>query len=264
MNYLYLTIPLVNWQAYSDTGEMDLVTIAFDNPMTVEVQTKLLRKFLRDSFVYTVADNSTDKATRKQIYQLCRNLGVNYLALPPQFGVANPSLSHGLAMNWVYQKYLRWRNRKLFGFIDHDVFPLKETNISKEMNKTDIWGLPQKRGRRWYLWAGFCFFRREVFSRQFPNFLPAEGLDTGGGNWENIYQKRKFNFELEQKHSYRRITRQGHMVPLSGGAKEITLLNQGTLAEVFGDWCHIFGFSWRKKSSNYYKHRFLTQMIGKC
>ena len=46
-------------------------------------------------------------------------------------------------------------------------------------------------GERWYLWAGYCFFRTEIFDgvdADFGQDWPI-GLDTGGGNWRTIYSR---------------------------------------------------------------------------
>jgi hypothetical protein len=44
-------------------------------------------------------------------------------------------------------------------------------------------------GERWFLWAGFCFFRFAAIADRPLDFRPDYfgGLDTGGRNWEILY-----------------------------------------------------------------------------
>jgi hypothetical protein len=52
---------------------------------------------------------------------------------------------------------------------------------------------------RWYLWAGFCFFRFSLAEKLPLNFSQAWfiELDTGGANWNVLYQNHALS-ALEQ------------------------------------------------------------------
>jgi hypothetical protein len=108
--------------------------------------------------------------------------------LPPNpFTGLDPSLSHGLALNFVYEKYLAPRGLEFLGFLDHDIFPTAPTRVIELLERAPVFGRPQVRGSRWYLWPGFCFFRREYLRGKTVDFRPGEGCDTGGKNWKSLY-----------------------------------------------------------------------------
>lgn len=175
---------------------IDLITIAFNNPFLVENQMRLIKKRLVDTnYSHTIADNSSDPSARKEISELCKRENIGYISLPKDYVrifTKRPSYSHGAAMNWVYYNYIRPRNSAFFGFIDHDLFPIKDYSILEKIKNQDFYGHIKERGRFWYLWAGFCFFKTEKVSSFKLNFFPfiKEGtyLDTGGSNYPALYE----------------------------------------------------------------------------
>lgn len=217
----------------SKRATVDIVTVAFNNEMVIEQQERLLRKYLLDSFSYTVADNSPDPEKRHIIRRLCIDKGVGYVSLPPNpYNGKNSSLSHGLALNWIYNNYIILRKTECFGFIDHDIFPVKPTSILSFLEQSPVFGLIQERGDKWYLWPGFCFFLRDFIDDKIVNFLPGNDADTGGRNWESIY----YNLDRQQipviKHEYGNL-REG-------------VDPQSDLFERIGDWVHTFNASYWK------------------
>ena len=95
-----------------DPARLDLATIAFNNPMVISEQIRLLRKNLQDPFEYTVADQSPDPELAARIRRVCAEAEVGYLMLPRGRLRLNPSISHGRALNWVLANYLDWRCRR--------------------------------------------------------------------------------------------------------------------------------------------------------
>jgi len=179
---------------------LDLVTVAFNSQTTIAWQIKFLKKHLKDSFNYTVADNSPSDESARDIERLCGESGVGYIRLPknPYTGrLAN--WSHGLALNWVYKNFFFSRGAAYFGFLDHDIFPTEPTNIIPILKQHPIYGAVHGRKGAWYLWPGFCFFRQEVFKGKKVNFSSTSiftwrpvgilDTDTGGGNWRAVYSK---------------------------------------------------------------------------
>src|SRR4029078_397803 len=105
-----------------------------------------------------------------------------------------PSRSHGLALNWALENVVKPRRPTAFGFVDADIFPLAATNPFEPLARQEFFGVVRNSGARWFLWAGFCFFRFSLIERFHLDFSQAWflGLDTGGANWSVLFR----NYEL--------------------------------------------------------------------
>jgi hypothetical protein len=192
---LYLSRPAritqlpTDWMA--EKNDAICYSIAFNHFICIDVLIEYWHKFARNTAL-VIVDNSSKKEAQQQICALCAEQGVPYLRLPANFEW-NQNRSHALAMNWIYQNLVqKWRPR-LFGFLDHDCFPYAPFDLSKSMGCCNIFG--NKRISKidptyWNIWAGFCFFRLsrlENFKIDFTHSIEL-GLDTGGSNWNSIYQ----------------------------------------------------------------------------
>jgi hypothetical protein len=168
-------------------AELELGTIAFNNAEVVADQITALRELLEDDYRYSVFDNSTDEGAREQIRSTCRESDVSYFQLPANpMSRMNPSRSHGVAMNWAHRNVLARTGSACFGFLDPDIYPTVRCSILAAMGDQRCYGRLIQRGRAWYLWAGFCFFRNPMPAAL--NFLPVGDLDTGGANWRRLYR----------------------------------------------------------------------------
>ena len=188
-------------------SEIDIVTIAFNNPLIIDYQIQLLRKNITDKFTHIIADNSNDVKIRMTISNLCKSYNVDYVSIP--FNNYFRNKSHGAAMHWVYKNVLKKRNNLYFGFIDHDIFPTNPYSIIERM-RNDIYGrvihsyLPNGYNEKiteeypyWSLWAGFYFlkarllYNEDVYGYNFnpKSFQKGSFLDTGGGLWDVLMSK---------------------------------------------------------------------------
>ena len=170
-------------------GKSLLVTIAFADPQVIEWQARLVRRYVPQA-LYIVADNSPDDASAAAIEAVALRLDVPYVRLPKN-PWQPPSRSHGIALNWMWRNVIRPGEPAAFGFIDDDLFPTAPDDPFALLSIQDFYGVVRPAGSRWFLWAGFCFYR---FDR--VKHLPLDfgqdwfnGLDTGGGNWRMIYRK---------------------------------------------------------------------------
>ncbi len=175
-------------------GRRVLVTIAFNDPGFVARQVALVGRNVADC-VHLVADNSTDAAAAAQIEAAAAATGSDYLRLPPGpwLKPEQGGRSHGLAMSWVWRNLLRPARPAAFGFIDHDIFPMRPTDPFAPLRDHVVAGQVRDRSDghgRWYLWAGFCFFPFDAVELRALNFSLdwAAGLDTGGANWFALYR----------------------------------------------------------------------------
>lgn len=172
-------------------GGRAMVTIGFNDPEILDRQIRAIRAFVTGA-THVIADNSRDDGRAAEIAALCTRLGAPYLRLPPNpWGPRSPSRSHGLAMNWVWRRLIRPARPEAFGFLDQDLAPLAPDDPFASLATQPVAGDKRWANGRWFLWAGYCFFRtafldavRVDFGQDWPL-----GLDTGGGNWARIYSR---------------------------------------------------------------------------
>lgn len=174
-------------------GRRVLVTVAFNDVEFIGWQAPLVKRHVAGAY-HLIADNSPDDAAAVRIEALAEANGCGYLRLRPGpwRRLEDGGRSHGLAMSWVWRNLLRPGRPEAFGFIDHDIFPLRPTDPFAPLADHAVAGQVRNRsGReRWYLWAGFCFFRFDVVAGRALDFSLdwAAGLDTGGRNWFELYR----------------------------------------------------------------------------
>jgi hypothetical protein len=179
---------------------LDIVSIAFNNEFLVEQQIRLIKKHLQDkNYTHIIADNSTDKEKRKRIQGICARYHIAYISLPfnPVYKfLKKASYAHGMAMNWVYYNFIQYRRPAIFGFIDHDLFPIENYSVREQFEKypnQDFFGVLRDRTQGWYLWAGLCFYKFDKIKSYKINFNPyvyrGIYLDTGGTNYVRMYSK---------------------------------------------------------------------------
>lgn len=75
---------------------------------------------------------------------------------------------------------------------------------------------------KWYVWPGLCFHSRVLLQGHQVNFMPVLYLDTGGGNYAQIYSKQtRDHFEMPdlERHPEKFYERFGpwiHIIRASG------------------------------------------------
>lgn len=171
-------------------GRQVMVTVAFEDAEAIEWQSRLLRRFVGEP-VYVIADNSRSENGAAAIEAVARSEGRPYLRLPgnPWSGHA-PSRSHGLALNWLWTNLIRRAGPAAFGFLDDDLFPTRPDDPFARLARQPVAGGVRKADPRWFLWAGFCFFRFDAV-RDLPLDFGQDwfaGMDTGGANWWPLYR----------------------------------------------------------------------------
>lgn len=222
------------------TGHIDLVTVAFNNEHLIKQQLLLLKKFIQDKPVhFTIADNSNIPGKRKIIKNICRELGAGYISMPQNMLQHYPggSYAHGSSLNWIYTNYIKLRRPTFFGFLDHDLFPIKTISISQLIGGQDFYGAINQRPKGWYLWAGLSIFRFKAVENLPLNFIPyieqGEYLDTGGANYPILYKK----YDIDKLHHIERKN-----IPLGEG----TDYHSDYIQYLNSEWLHIInGSNWK-------------------
>jgi hypothetical protein len=212
------------------------LVIAFEQPWALNWLLRMARRNLLDTTVL-VFDNSRSDSKRTEIEQVCKQNNAPYLALP-----SNPTRhvnrSHGMAMTWVYHNVVRAIKPRIFGFIDHDLIPVRKVSIANKLKGQPVYGLLYvgKFGF-WYLWAGYCFFDYAVTKGRSINFLYdfSRDLDTGGRNWNGLYR------DLDR--------RQLRTATFENVSTKVPSINDPRLVQfVDRDWLHIGGISYSYNS----------------
>ena len=185
----------------TNNRQIDIITVAFNNEAFIEYQIKLIQKYAIDPNIhFIVADNSSSSQKRQKIYELCHKNQIAYISLPRTLIAKYPggSYIHGTVLNWLYYNVIKIRQPYIFGFLDHDLFPIAPFSILEKLKKQDFYGRIREQGNKWWLWAGLCFFKYEKIKHLPLDFIPYMEdnlyLDTGGANYPILYK----NYDLQK------------------------------------------------------------------
>lgn len=212
----------------SKSEQVLLLTIAFNDAETIKLQYEQTKKYVTETFVYVVVDNSNDEQESEKIKNFCKKNTISYYRLPQMWNAISPSFSHGLALQYAYQHIVLKYKPSIVGFLDHDIFPIKQTSVQELVRGNPFFGLLQPRhGGVWYLWPGFLFFNLEILGSPKLDFTPRRGLDTGGGNYEALFKKYDVHSLPRCPHMYKTI-----------GVNE-----KKKRIEFIGGWLHVMGLS---------------------
>lgn len=236
--------------------ELDIVSIAYNKPHLIAKQAELVRKRILDAHRFIVVDNSSFPEAAKQIKDACGREKAIYVRSPANFGGCG-SANHGSCLNWAWANVVIPSSSQYFGFLDHDMFPIRKTTLVDKIKKGGgMYGAVHPAGSVWYFWPGFCFYDKTVVDRlrgtQSLNFMPKngllDGLDTGGCNWEPLYSKVKSS--------------DGDWA--AGGGSFVKLTDNAAIqlssAVKMGDWLHMLnGSEWMpdpngKKSGLFFEY----------
>lgn len=225
---------------------IDIITIAFNNTHVLLHQIELVKKNITDkNYKYLIADNSNNEEQSIKIAEICKEHNLGYIKLPKNkwLDKRSGSYSHGAALNWLYYNYVAKRNAKVFGFLDHDIYPLKSINIEEKVGSQGFYGYPRLKEHCWYIWPGLAFFENEKLSGINVNFSPCMVdkmyLDTGSSLFPVFYGK--FDRDKVNFASF-------HRFPLT----DIGYKNE-SLVEFIDDktWFHSANASYWKKVNKY-------------
>jgi hypothetical protein len=58
----------------------------------------------------------------------------------PFFSNKDPSVSHAMALNYLYDNYVSVSHAQYFGILDHDIFPIAPVQISDKLQNQPFLG----------------------------------------------------------------------------------------------------------------------------
>lgn len=163
--------------------KLHLYIIGFGRPDLLYEQHRLINKYLKDPFEMTVVDN-TPHPNDSLMRFTASNIGVNYIRS------SSKNYEHPDALNCAAEDAL-YRAVKFYGFLDHDIFPRRETEIVSVLKKVGFYGIGQFHSptKHKYLWPGFCFFSADWLKGRKLDFNGIRGIDKrddgdcGSMNW---------------------------------------------------------------------------------
>ena len=222
-----------DFDAQNFKPEFLIITIAFSNVNVIRHQIKLMDTKLKDKFTHFIVDNSDVAEQSSKIMELCRQHKRPYIRLTGNlFG--RGSDSHSLALNWAFRQLVLRFKPKYFGFLDHDIYPVKEETIIPLLDKQQIYGHLQHRDDYWYLWPGLCFFKfNELFDANVDfgaGNVNGVNVDTGGALYKTIYSKLNRDKIAFPSQRYEDL-REGDLI-------------QSDKVEYIGNWMHSFNGSY--------------------
>jgi hypothetical protein len=172
-------------------------SVAYNDPRLIAMQARLWTECVEDAQL-AILDNSLFLDASEQIRGIASDYCLPYIRLPNNPRVFG-SASHGLALNWFVVHILPSLTCEYFGFVDHDVFPLRR--LALRTRRLSIGGMDgtlvqgSVNARVWWIWPGFSFWRTDLLRGIELDFLPGEILssglrvDTGGLNWLTLYSQ---------------------------------------------------------------------------
>ena len=185
--------------------EFEIYTIAFNNDKVIDYQIKFMKKNFKDEHLHIIVDNSSDNEISEKIRKICIEQDTMYIRLPENNLFT--SQSHALALNYTCKNIIDKRWCKYFGFLDHDIFPIKKTTILPYLKRQKMYGYLLDREKLEYarnartIWPGFCFFDKSISKkfdfRPIKSLFPLYALDTWGKNYKLLfrrYDKNKLDF----------------------------------------------------------------------
>lgn len=224
-----------------------LASIAFNQPRLISEQIRLLEQNLQDEFNLIVFDNSSTPLAARQIEMASTGKGIPYRRLGSRL--------HHEGLNKAARVI---SDANYFGFLDHDIFPIRPTTLIDKIEEAGFYGVGQRHPAtgHLYLWPGFCFFSREWLNGRPLDFSGIRDGDhrndgdTGSGLWP-LFSEEDWSKLFRAEHSHRPI-REPDEYGLQSWGYEI----------IGGDWLHFTNAShWMRVPNPQERDRLLFELL---
>lgn len=146
-------------QEESSPMTVKVFTSVVNKPEFLELQAKLLKKFMINDYEFFVIDDARDPLTSEQFRMIAEANNITYIKntsqLPVPF-IENDACAN--AIQWTYDNIICQRfPENLIMFIDSDMFPIDYLDVEEYMRDEVFSGQPQHRGHVIYSWNGIMF-----------------------------------------------------------------------------------------------------------
>ncbi len=190
-------------------SETIVFTTAFNRPDFIELQYRLLKKFLEDDYKYIVVSDANTPATKASIERKCAELNIQCINVPqeihripylprnPGDNYQNPNVRHCNSVQWAWDTNFSKHEGPVM-LIDSDMFPIRTfsvKNLLKDHHFAGIWWgtTDPVNGKPYgYLWLGLILFNNEFLpERSSIRFncgkLPNTNAICDSGGWTYFY-----------------------------------------------------------------------------
>jgi hypothetical protein len=188
---------------------MKIITSVVNNPIFIELQDYLLKKYVRggdyefivfnDAKKYPDYTNDGDINIRDEIIRTCERLGIRCINMDNEKyrSINNAAIRTSIAMNEIYKYQMENPDRYLI--IDSDMFLIDYMDI----NKYDGYNMAivlQSRDEHRYMWNGLIYMdMRDVNKFRDMNWFLTEKTDVGGMTRECLERYMKMDEESGYK-----------------------------------------------------------------
>lgn len=183
------------------TAKIRLLTFHYNRPDFIEVQHKMLQKFLleKNDYELFVFNDAVNENLKIEIEQTCQKLGITCINFPQELhyttdfnGVVagNGSVRHCRIVQYALENY-GYNHDDIIGIIEGDLFLIREFSIRDQLKNYDLVGAIQTdrddRGYE-YIWIGLSFFDpTKLPNKRMLNFdltwIDNVFLDSGGSTY---------------------------------------------------------------------------------
>jgi len=205
-NFNILKIDNLSIENNNNNDIIDLCLLNFRQPTLLRENLRLVKKYFKDLYNYTIFDVYYDETTLIENSSICKDFGFSYVCFDILPKYKNIWLCDrlGLKMDCML-RYVKSRKSKYIGYIQQDIYFIKDFMCMDDLIKNKCYGRCLESKDFWYLWNGFSFFDVDYFEDLdfFPNSpgslkykADRPNYENGGGNYylyfRNRYKKEQF------------------------------------------------------------------------
>lgn len=184
---------------HAPIGSIDIYITTFGNDWFIDYQIKTLRRFMTPPYNIIVVDTNQNlnPEISAKVKETCIREGAIYLKAPdnhyqePFF--FDSTMKLGTTLSWLFHKVVKKRRPTYFGFLDHDCFLFRHFDPCPYLDEKGMYGTVSRNLPKWNLHVIANFFKLDAVSHLPLDFRAsyAHQLDTGGANFNVIYQHKK-------------------------------------------------------------------------
>ena len=128
----------------TETKDLEIYIIAYNNIFCVEYQIKAFKAFCLDQHKLIIVDSNCGHHPENSIEKklICEKYDVEFTEIPQRLSGGNRNSSVILAdkLKYVFDEIIRVRKPKYFALIDQDFFPFRKFTVKKQLDDFGMYG----------------------------------------------------------------------------------------------------------------------------
>ena len=130
---------------------ISIITVAFNRPEFIEWQYKLLKKYLKGKFIYSVYNNSPNAQIGNEIHQSCKQLQLDCFNVPQNLCPTDgASLRAGTSLDYAIKHNVEHYNNRYMLILDSDLFLVNHLNPLDRLKGNHLLGMTQQKQTLFY------------------------------------------------------------------------------------------------------------------